>query len=82
MAFSDETIKQAWQKSGGRCECKRSSHDHLVFSCSNELIFENRGREGSGTWEAHHINSMDGDSLSNCEILCWSCLKKAQSLGG
>jgi hypothetical protein len=25
---------------------------------------------------------MGGDSLSNCEILCWSCYKKTQSLGG
>ena len=28
MAFSEETIKQAWQRSGGKCECRRVGHDH------------------------------------------------------
>jgi len=44
--------------------------------CNKELLWENRGREaGRGAWEAHHRRSEGGDSLSNCEILCWVCHK-------
>jgi len=81
MAFSDETINLAWARSEGRCECKRTMHDHF-FRCSKLLSISARGREEPGAWEAHHTNSTGGDSLSNCEILCWSCHKKTQSMGG
>lgn len=78
MAFSEDTVKQAFQRSGGYCECDRSTHGHGSH-CNNQLVWENRGREGRGAWEAHHKHSVsaDGpDSLSNCEILCWECHKK------
>ena len=81
MAFSDDVIKQAWARSGGRCECKRITHEHQ-YRCLNLLNISARGKEGLGAWEAHHTNSAGGDSLSNCEILCWSCHKKTQSFGG
>ena len=72
MAFSDDVVIQAWRRAGGRCECMRTSHRH---SCphNKELVWENRGREGRGAWEAHHRASEGGDNLSNCEILCWPC---------
>lgn len=73
MAFSEETVLQAWRRAGGRCECRRTSHNHLNIRCGKTLVWENRGREGWGAWEAHHINSNGGDDLSNCEILCWDC---------
>jgi len=77
MAFSDETVKQAWQRAGGKCECRRTTHDHSYVRCNKELVWENRGREtGRGAWEAHHISASGGDTLSNCEILCWDCHKK------
>jgi len=73
MAFSDETVLQAWRRAGGRCECRRISHNHPNIRCGKTLVWENRGREGWGAWEAHHINSNGEDDLSNCEILCWDC---------
>ena len=77
MAFSEDTIKKAWQRADGKCECRRSSHNHPYTRCNKELVWENRGREsGRGSWEAHHktsIQSGGDDSLSNCEILCWDC---------
>lgn len=73
MAFSEETILQAWRRAEGKCECARASHNHSYRRCNKELVWENRGREGRGAWEAHHISSTDGDTLSNCEILCWDC---------
>ena len=72
MAFSDDVIQKAWERAGGRCECTRTKHDH-VGRHNKVLKFENRGREGYGAWEAHHIDRTAGDWLSNCEILCWDC---------
>ncbi|RKY39224.1 MAG: hypothetical protein DRP72_00355 [Candidatus Omnitrophota bacterium] len=74
MAFSDEVVRQAWIRAGGKCECKRTTHNHYYGRCNKDLVWENRGREeGRGAWEAHHISSTGGDTLSNCEILCWDC---------
>ncbi len=81
MSFPENIVMQAWQRAGGRCECRRSNHDHYYARCNKELVWENRGREGRGAWEAHHINSYGGDSLSNCEILCWDCHKRTGSFG-
>ncbi len=75
MAFSEETIKKAWQRADGKCECRRKSHNHLYGRCNKDLVWGNRGREDRGSWEAHHIDANGGDILSNCEILCWNCHK-------
>jgi len=73
MAFSEEVVAQAWRRAGGKCECRRTTHNHSYVRCNKELVWENRGREGRGAWEAHHISDTGGDVLSNCEILCWDC---------
>lgn len=31
MAFSDETVKAAWNRAGGKCECRRTTAGHLVM---------------------------------------------------
>jgi hypothetical protein len=76
MPFSDAVVSQAWDRAGGRCECRRTSHNHPYTRCNKQLVRANRGREGRGAWEAHHRNSAGGDTLSNCEILCWECHRK------
>ena len=73
MAFSDDVIQKAWKRTGGDCECKRFEHNHANYRCSNALTFFSRGREGQGAWEAHHIEKSAGDTVDNCEILCWFC---------
>jgi len=74
MAFPDSVVQQAWQRAGGRCECTRITHNHGV-PCNKQLVWDNRGREGRGAWEAHHRTTGGPDTLSNCEILCWDCHK-------
>lgn len=74
MAFSDEVVHKAWHKAGGICKCERTTHSHYGI-CHRELKWEQRGREGLGAWEAHHIGNPIDDSLSNCEILYWTCHK-------
>lgn len=73
MAFSPETIKEAWERAEGLCE-----------KCKKQLTWDNRGDEGRGKWEAHHkIAVKDGgsDDLCNCQILCTDCHKKTKSYG-
>jgi len=75
VAFSDETVRQAWQRAGAKCECTRKTHGH-IGRCNKTLSWGNRGRSGWGAWEAHHRTSIQSggtDALSNCEILCWDC---------
>lgn len=87
MAFSDTVVKLAWNRSGGRCECCRSSHLHSLYSdrCNKLLSWNARGIDNSPYgWEAHHrtaVSSGGTDTLSNCEILCIECHKKTGSYG-
>ena len=76
MAFPASVVEAAWRRVKGHCECRRRTHDHLYVRCNKQLVWANRGREGRGAWEAHHINSNGPDTLLNCEILCWGCHKK------
>jgi len=77
MSFTDQVLQQAWKRAGDRCECRRWTHKHNVMRCNKELILTSRGKEGQGRWEAHRISSTGGDKLSNCEILCVDCYKRA-----
>lgn len=86
MAFSDFTVRQAWTRSGGRCECQRVTHTHGYLNrCTRMLSWNQRGNDNSiYGWEAHHktaVASGGSDALSNCEILCIECHKKTKSYG-
>lgn len=80
MTFSDTCVAAAWQRAGGRCECERTTHGHSG-RCGKTLSWNNRGREGWGAWEAHHITAGGPDIASNCEILCWDCHKQTKTFG-
>lgn len=82
--FDDPTLEAAFERSGGRCECQRTSCGH-GGRCSEEFDYEDRGGSGEpGAWQAHHRRSRDsgGDSnLENSEILCIECHKNTGSYG-
>jgi 5-methylcytosine-specific restriction endonuclease McrA len=81
MAFSESVVKQAWDRSGGKCECKRAAHGH-TGRCNHTLLWSSQGKDTDFGWEAHHINANGPDTLSNCEILCQTCHKKTGTYGG
>lgn len=81
MVFPGSVVLEAWRRSGGQCERNRTSHGH-IWRCPTKLSWAARGSEGTGAWEAHHINSNGLDTISNCEILCQSCHKATRSYGG
>ena len=71
--FSGTLVDIAWRRSEGYCECIRMTHGHLG-TCHKTLIKSNRGKEeGLGAWEAHSKSRLHVDTLSDCEILCWTC---------
>ncbi len=73
MPFSEDVVKQAWERANGQCECRRRTHIHFYVPCAKDLIWKNRGTPDRGGWEAHHITTYGGDLLSNCEIICRHC---------
>jgi len=75
--FPGSVVDEAWIRSGGKCECTRTTHSH-IGRCNKMLLKSARGdRNGFFGWEAHHISSTGGDTLSNCEMLCWNPCHKA-----
>ena len=84
MGFSKEVIQEAWDRAGGRCECRRTNCKHGGLRCNKELVWKNRSEGERGAWEAHHITAVASggtDTVSNCEILCLDCHKKTRSYG-
>lgn len=73
MAFSDWVIREAWERAGGQCECNRRTHRHFYTPCGRVLKWQARGEEVEGGWEARYVNMLDGDTVSNCEIVCAEC---------
>ena len=73
MAFSEEVLKEAWDRAGGQCECNRRTHKHFYTPCGRMLKREKRGDVTGGGWEARHFDTSAGDTVSNCEILCMEC---------
>lgn len=68
MDFTDETKRGARQRAGGRCECTRKSHKHLLGRCLAVLALSKV--------EYHHktaVASGGSNALSNCEVLCAPC---------
>ena len=75
--FSESLIEQAWQRSGGECECWKESHGH-IGTCNKMLMKTYRGdRSSAYGWEAYSISGQYLDEMSDIEILCWDpCYKE------
>lgn len=83
MAFPESIVKKAWERAGGKCECRRKICGH-PRRCNKQLVWDNRKEGQRGAWEAHHITAVASggdDTLSNCEILCLECHKNTGSYG-
>ncbi|TEB13468.1 hypothetical protein Pmgp_00362 [Pelotomaculum propionicicum] len=77
--FPKSIALEAYNRSGRRCECKCSYHNHGQ-KCQNILIWNRRGFNGSGGWEVHPIDNNGLVSLDNCEILCKSCFRLVKKI--
>lgn len=76
MAFTESTKDAAFARSGGQCECERTTHGH-VGRCPTKVT-------GHGAQYHHKVAADSGgdDSLSNCEVLDTDCHQKTQTYGG
>ncbi|MBU0581295.1 MAG: hypothetical protein KKA19_08970 [Candidatus Margulisbacteria bacterium] len=81
--FSEDTIRLAWERAQGKCECGRSAHGHTHGKCTKPLAFEKRGKTGeSGAWQVLRKNLIErmlkanSDDYHKCEILCMDCFGK------
>jgi len=75
MAFPQTVKDAAFKRSGGRCECTRTSHGH-TGRCQKRLTAT------SGHY--HHqvsVNAGGADTLVNCEHMCIPCHEKTRSFG-
>ncbi|MHC4072779.1 MAG: HNH endonuclease [Planctomycetota bacterium] len=75
MAFTDSVKDSAFRRSGGQCECKRTTHGHIGRCLS--IITRHVA-------EYHHVVSEaagGSDGLENCEALCVTCHQKTKSYG-
>ena len=82
MAFPISVVDQAWDRSGGQCECIRKEHEHKGGRCNQELFKVAQGKETPLGWEANHKSAGGPDTVSNCEILCQDCHKRTRTYGG
>lgn len=77
MAFSEATKQAAFERAGGKCECRRlSCNVHTSVYCGVKLA--------TGRWHAHHKTAVAAggtDNLSNCEVLCIPCHEKTSTYG-
>src|SRR2546425_6273280 len=70
LAFPPSVLSAAWVRSMATCECRVADHDHAL-PCGASLRLSNRGREGEGGWEAHHVvpeSNGGSDKIDNCAI--------------
>jgi hypothetical protein len=82
--FKDDIVKQAFERAGGRCECRREVCKH-ADRCEATFKWDERGTaEDDGAWQANHRQSQasgGSDGAANCEILCVPCHKRTESFG-
>ena len=78
MAFPESVRQAAYERAGGRCECKRRS---CTCHRRNDRCYKKLRRPH---WHAHHrtaVSSGGSDTLGNCEILCVECHKNTGTYG-
>ncbi|MDX1565140.1 MAG: hypothetical protein R3236_07025 [Phycisphaeraceae bacterium] len=66
MAFTEDVRHEAFERSGGRCECCRVEHQHPAGRCSNTLHID----------EAVYVpltEDAENNTLQNCQVLCSYC---------
>jgi hypothetical protein len=80
MPFSDAIVRQAWTRSGERCECTKITHGHGRV-CRKRLLEIYRGdNESVYGWEACSKSGAYRNDVDDCVILCWDCQEELHYL--
>jgi hypothetical protein len=66
-------LRQAWQRSGGKCECTSLNHDHPYIRCNKPLVWDRQDKPLPGGWRVHYRLGYSRNAIAACKILCWDC---------
>lgn len=84
MYFSEETLKKAWERAGGKCEGliaaggRRGVCGKPLFWEKKNSIFELKHPDGWIALPRLVIGGKAPDLAANCEILCLDCHQQGQ----
>jgi hypothetical protein len=71
-----EVVRQAWQRSEGKCQCTLLDHNHPYVRCNKPLVWNKQDKPYTSGWRVHHRLSYGKNAVATCEILCWECYQK------
>ena len=84
MHFSEETLKKAWERAGGKCEGAVAAEGRRMV-CGKPLFWEKRNslveikhQDGWIALPRLVIRGKAPDMAGNCEILCSDCHRQYQ----
>lgn len=81
--FTEDTLRRAFIRCRGICECSDDAHDHLLSQCHIRVDWAKRGTSGEGGWEALAIDPDEiggAGNPDNCLILCWECYRRTERI--
>jgi hypothetical protein len=71
-----EVFEKIWQRSGGKCECARTSHNHSYIRCNKKLIIESQDKPVAGGWKLYQHFAYGGNDMNAYAVYCWECYQK------
>jgi hypothetical protein len=71
-----EVFEKLWQRSGGKCECTRSSHNHSYIRCNKKLTREMQDKPGIGGWKLYQRYAYSGNDPGAYAVYCTECYRK------
>jgi hypothetical protein len=67
MSFPESVIISCWNRSDGRCECRRDHPEHRGHGRCRSRFSRNEG------WVAYRVIREAPETTQNCELLCPNC---------
>ena len=78
MPFTEKTMRAAFSRAAGRCQCVRPTCGH-AGQCARPLNYADHTKLEGG-WRANYVipvHANGTDTLENCQILCAPCYRQA-----
>ena len=76
MLFDKDTVKLAWERTNGQCECKRIGCQHAGGRCTQPLNEKMLNDDDPGGWYVRAVNEFGPSKLFNLETVCSECYNR------
>jgi hypothetical protein len=73
MAFTESVVISCFNRSDGRCECRRDHPEHRGHGRCKVRFTRTEG------WVAYRVIRNAPETSSNCELLCPNCVELAEA---